>query len=607
MTGGSDLLGRAERLRAEVQEAAGTAGQPKLAGLLGSLPAAGDGGQVRVVVVGETNRGKSSLVNTLIGRPLLSPVSAAVMTSCWLELSYAERDESTVLLADPATPGTPRRQRIDVRDVARYVGLREVSDPVLGVEVKLPAPLLRDMVLIDTPGVGGLQEGHGQATLAALQRADALLFVCDATQPILGPEVAFLAEAASRVPAVVIAATKSDANPDFEEVVGETRTRLARHELLRGTPVFAVAASLADYAGMVEDAAMAARLRSLSGIAELAEALKRQAAAGGNTLRAGNIARVAGTVCRALLSQARESAANAVDDPGREQSLQAEVEALADLLADRGRLTAETHRLLDGLRNDLLAGFGASVEDLRIRFATEAGHGPVSRLDALAPRMIADLTALGVTTLEQLEARAVEVTSALLDRFGCDPAANRFSTTTTPRRTRPLPGEPSAAGAAEAGFATATDVFDRMEKVLRGAAAVVTFLTAPVVLGACVALAAGAGWWRFHRSAESSRRKELLAWVDSVAAGETSSFGRELSQRIREAERFLGEALPGLISTRRSDLARMRTELTELRRLGERQRQAAVAALAAQVSVLTVLAAESNEIAAAARERRPPS
>src|SRR6185369_5456891 len=43
----------------------------------------------RIVVVGETKRGKSSLVNMLIGVPNLSPVDAAVATSSYLQFVYS--------------------------------------------------------------------------------------------------------------------------------------------------------------------------------------------------------------------------------------------------------------------------------------------------------------------------------------------------------------------------------------------------------------------------------------------------------------------------------------------------------------------------------------
>ena len=41
-----------------------------------------------MVVVGETKRGKSSLVNALLRQPALSPVDLAVATSAFIEFRY---------------------------------------------------------------------------------------------------------------------------------------------------------------------------------------------------------------------------------------------------------------------------------------------------------------------------------------------------------------------------------------------------------------------------------------------------------------------------------------------------------------------------------------
>jgi len=47
------------------------------------------GGSVpTVVVIGETNRGKSCLVNALLGTPDLSPVDAGTATATYLVLEY---------------------------------------------------------------------------------------------------------------------------------------------------------------------------------------------------------------------------------------------------------------------------------------------------------------------------------------------------------------------------------------------------------------------------------------------------------------------------------------------------------------------------------------
>src|SRR5205085_2379129 len=139
---------------------------------------------------------------------------------------------------------------------------------------------LRDLVLVDTPGVGGLLAGHTATTLAALRNADALLFVCESGQPILAPELDFLVAAARRVPTVVVAVTKRDINPEFELVVEETRRAIAATRGLGDVPVLPVAAPLADLAAEIRDPQRSSRLRTLSGIEPLLATLRGYSSSG---------------------------------------------------------------------------------------------------------------------------------------------------------------------------------------------------------------------------------------------------------------------------------------------------------------------------------------
>ena len=71
-------------------------------------------------------------------------------------------------------------------------------DNVKGVDfiaVEAPSPLLRDgLILVDTPGVGGLFMKHRDITYRHAPRADAIFFVTDMNAPIGAAEVAFLKE-----------------------------------------------------------------------------------------------------------------------------------------------------------------------------------------------------------------------------------------------------------------------------------------------------------------------------------------------------------------------------------------------------------------------------
>ena len=99
----------------------------------------GDSGVARVVVVGEANRGKSSLVNALLGADELSPVAPDVATSCHIVIRAGDRTRAILHRRDGGSEeldagGHPRR-----RDRAAGSRSREAK----AVEVTLDSPLLR--------------------------------------------------------------------------------------------------------------------------------------------------------------------------------------------------------------------------------------------------------------------------------------------------------------------------------------------------------------------------------------------------------------------------------------------------------------------------------
>jgi hypothetical protein len=68
----SELARRAEAVRARVRKEAAGHGRDDLVTILDGIPEITADRPVRVIVAGSLKRGKSTLVNTLVGRPLLS-------------------------------------------------------------------------------------------------------------------------------------------------------------------------------------------------------------------------------------------------------------------------------------------------------------------------------------------------------------------------------------------------------------------------------------------------------------------------------------------------------------------------------------------------------
>jgi signal recognition particle receptor subunit beta len=493
----SALTSRAEALRDRVRKEAVAHNRDDLVTVLDSIPEISADRPIRVIVAGSLKRGKSTLVNTLVGRPLLSPVGIDVTTACWLEVGYGE-DQATALIADARSPGQPTRRPIDLTEVERYVALDCIAEPVLGVEVRVKSVLLRDLTLVDTPGVGGVRAGHSQTTLTALRQADALLFICDCTQPILVPEVDFLASAVQRVATVIVAVTKSD-TPGYEVVVRETCERLARHHELADIPVFAVSPPLADQANEVENDKLAGQMAELSGIAPLIGALRERTAVGRDALRIANCARTTTSVAQILARRLDEQAADPLGVRGRTERLEAEEARLAAVQADQSLLSVLVAAHLTQLRNEPREKFTGSTATLRHQYQDEAQRGPAAQLATLAARMTADLTAAGVSALDLATTQTEHMVRAILDRAGAgEMAADLFMTKPAGLDLR-LAGPDIGDKTFSRGLAIAGGLFPTLVKLIAGSAVTVSVLTGPGAVAASLALAACAGWWRAQR------------------------------------------------------------------------------------------------------------
>ena len=250
----------------------------------------------RLVVVGETNRGKSSLVNALLGRPGLSPVDAGVATCSYLVFLQSDRPYAVARfgggLADVTFPPA------DLPAWAMADGEPDVDlPPPRWIEVGVDAELSRSVTLVDTPGVGGLVAAHAELAADAAASASALLFVVDASAPLIRGELDFLASVADRVDCVHFAVTKTDAYRGWREIVDADRTLLARYApRFTDAPFHAVSSRLADAAAGQPNPEIAAMMAEQSGVPRLRSALTAEVGAAAAMLFDANTIRTAITV-----------------------------------------------------------------------------------------------------------------------------------------------------------------------------------------------------------------------------------------------------------------------------------------------------------------------
>lgn len=200
-------------------------------------------GQQLLLVVGERDRGKSTLLNALLEEPELFPTGSSAVTRAVITAQWGPLETITVSLA--ATAELPAEERkVSREQLPVYISQAAATDGeahpdagrTVSVSIMLPNPKLGDgLVVVDTPGVGSVHAAHAAATAAVLPQADAVLYVTDATQPLLASELAFIEVVATAVDAsayperlfFAVAKSDSDRAADPAETVRELRDRLA--------------------------------------------------------------------------------------------------------------------------------------------------------------------------------------------------------------------------------------------------------------------------------------------------------------------------------------------------------------------------------------------
>jgi hypothetical protein len=264
-----------------------------------------------VCVVGEFKQGKSALINGLLGTAIC-PVDDDLATTTVTVVRHGDVARAIVRRREA---GELIEEAIPPDDVVGWVLERDGPADRTGVEVveiALPHPFLaRGMVLVDTPGVGGLNAGHAAATLAFLPSADALIFVTDASAELSAPELEFLTTALRAGRPVIVAITKVDMYPAWRRIVELDEEHL-RAIGLTGDPIplSAVLRLGSPAAGGDSDGAAAE-----SGFGRLADLLAGEVAADARALTRA----AATTELRPAVEQLREplnAEAAALEDPG---------------------------------------------------------------------------------------------------------------------------------------------------------------------------------------------------------------------------------------------------------------------------------------------------
>ncbi|MEV6597956.1 dynamin family protein [Actinoplanes sp. NPDC051346] len=508
-----------------------------------------------IVLVGETKRGKSSLVNALLGVPGLSPVDAAVATAAYLHFSPGARPGAVAYV-----PGLGEPVDLELRELGDWATGRGGPRSPRRIEITHPAPLLQYVSLIDTPGVGGLDPAHTAVALAAVERATALLFVADASAPLSRPELDFLVAASERVDTVVFALTKVDAYPGWRRIADDNRVLLrARAPRFADAPWFPVSARLAELALSVPAGEQAA-LVDASHIAALQHALV-ELAGWGHQLQLANVLRAARAEL-VRLEQAAEARVRAAEaDPGVTARVRAERSALAARKRTEQRqwallLSTETQRARVEMVGLLRTRVAALQQDVAARVDGLRGDA----LAALPDRLDTELQAVAVQLSEDLEATFRQVgervlaqvfddeeRAGLLDRLN---ATLRHTLAAGPPRDGSGDNLLVALSAGGIAFMAGRGAMFGVSALGVGGAVAGGLLIPVAGLG----LGLAAGGYVLYRRRVHNDRQQARVWLREVLGEARAALQDEISHRFTDLQYALSVAVDDAVERRLREL-----------------------------------------------------
>jgi len=212
-----------------------------------------------LAVVGQFKRGKSSLMNAVIGRELL-PTGVLPLTSAITVLRFGPQQRLIIARQDWSFD-----EEAPIAALSDYV--TEAGNPgnqkrIKAVYVEFPSSFLRrGLEFADTPGVGSAIEANTITTYEFIPKCDAVLFVTGADGPLAAAEKDFLIRIRQHVRKIFFVVNKMDlvSGPDNEEVlhfVSDTLSREIGGGVIR---LFPLSSRLAMEAKGAQDAEALAR------------------------------------------------------------------------------------------------------------------------------------------------------------------------------------------------------------------------------------------------------------------------------------------------------------------------------------------------------------
>jgi GTPase SAR1 family protein len=212
--------------------------QPDQAQAFGTLHRLLEEGLFSIVVVGEFSAGKSTFLNALMGDKYLpSFTNETTATVNFLRHKSAGPDGYGSAIYYKDSNKAPDLSDSSARTIERFVSTKsdlQVVHEIDRVELFLESEFLSDgVMLIDSPGLNGVAEGHREVTERQIEKSHACIFMFSAEQPGRKTDFEFLTQLRSKVDTIILVLNKIDvvkaSEQSVEDVVESLRTSYRKY------------------------------------------------------------------------------------------------------------------------------------------------------------------------------------------------------------------------------------------------------------------------------------------------------------------------------------------------------------------------------------------
>lgn len=172
-------------------------------------------GRFHLAVLGQFKRGKSTLLNALLGDDLL-PTDILPVTAIPTFISYGAEVSVRIFFTNQPdatvfTPSGDKSLTVFLQDYVTESGNPHNQRQVARVEISHPSELLKQgVVLIDTPGIGSTLKHNTEVAHQFLPQCDAALFLVSPDPPITEMELDYLEQIKLHLPRTFYLLNKID-------------------------------------------------------------------------------------------------------------------------------------------------------------------------------------------------------------------------------------------------------------------------------------------------------------------------------------------------------------------------------------------------------------